>query len=98
MVRTSSIATSTCLTSAQRPQMSNGAPCRSQDDSSTDFVPDIVGEEFLPEIASHDCQTRIGIGAPRIRCKAIGLILESEVTVIIDQYQCVKTDLSISEV
>ena len=44
------------------------------------------------------CQTRIGIGAPRIRCIAIGLILESEVTVIIDQYQCVKTDVSISEV
>ena len=29
---------------------------------------------------------------------AIGLILESEVTVIVDQYQCVKTDVSISEV
>ena len=44
------------------------------------------------------CQTRIDIGAPRIRCEAIGLILESEVTVIVDQYQCVKTDVSISEV
>ena len=44
------------------------------------------------------CQTRIGIGALRIRCEAIGLILESEVTVIVDQYQCVKTDVSISEV
>ena len=29
---------------------------------------------------------------------AIGLILESEVTVIVDQYQYVKTDVSISEV
>ena len=29
---------------------------------------------------------------------AIGLILESKVTVIVDQYQCVKTDVSISEV
>ena len=28
----------------------------------------------------------------RINHLAIGLILESEVTVIVDQYQCVKTD------
>ena len=34
----------------------------------------------------------------RISHLAIGLILESEVTVIIDQYQCVKTDVSISKV
>ena len=36
----------------------------------------------------------------RISHLAIGLILESEVTVIVDQYQCVKTDMivSISEV
>ena len=27
---------------------------------------------------------------------AIGLILESEVTVIVDQYQCVKTDVIVS--
>ena len=27
---------------------------------------------------------------------AIGLILESEVTVIVDQYQCVKTDMNVS--
>ena len=30
----------------------------------------------------------------RISYLAIGLILESEVTVIVDQYQCVKTDVS----
>ena len=42
------------------------------------------------------CQTRIGIGAPHI-VRAIGLILESKVTVIVDQYQCVKTDVSISK-
>ena len=37
------------------------------------------------------CQTRIGIGVTqRISHLAIGLILESEVTVIVDQYQCVK--------
>ena len=47
-----------------------------------------------------DCQTRIGIGATQhISRVAIGLILESEVTVIVDQYQYVKTDVvSISEV
>ena len=37
------------------------------------------------------CQTRIGIGVTlRISHLAIGLILESKVTVIVDQYQCVK--------
>ena len=52
----------------------------------------------VPSISS-GCQTRIGIGmTQRISHFAIGLILESEVTVIIDQYQCVKTDVSISEV
>ena len=41
------------------------------------------------------CQTRIGIGVTqRISHFAIGLILEFEVTVIVDQYQCVKTDVS----
>ena len=45
------------------------------------------------------CQTRIGIGVLGvIGTVAICLILESEVTVIVDQYQCVKTDDSISEV
>ena len=38
------------------------------------------------------CQTRIGIGATwHISRAAIGLILESEVTVIVDQYQCVNS-------
>ena len=32
----------------------------------------------------------------RISHLAIGLILESEVTVIVDQYQCVKTDMNVS--
>ena len=50
--------------------------------------PRLIGYEQLP------CQTRIGIGVTqRISHLAIGLILESEVTVIVDQYQCVKTDL-----
>ena len=52
----------------------------------------------VPSISS-GCQTRIGIGVTqRISHFAIGLILESKVTVIVDQYQCVKTDVSISEV
>ena len=39
------------------------------------------------------CQTRIGIGVTLgMSHLAIGLILESEVTEIVDQYQCVKTD------
>ena len=50
-------------------------------------------------VQSTHCQTKIGIGVlQRIKNSAIGLILESEVTVIVDQYQCVKTDVSISEV
>ena len=32
----------------------------------------------------------------RISHLAIGLILESEVTVIVDQYQCVKADITVS--
>ena len=40
------------------------------------------------------CQTRIGIGVlPCIKHLAIGLILESKVTVNVDQYQYVKTDV-----
>ena len=49
--------------------------------------------EILTSDFTHWCQTRIGIGVTSHASHlAIGLILESEVTVIIDQYQCVKAD------
>ena len=54
---------------------------------------------WLELIGAHNLSTRIGIGMTlHISHLAIGLILESEVTVIVDQYQCVKAYVSISEV
>ena len=67
-------------------------------------VPQIIGHHKLSitnkmsekpqcqKLWRESCQTRIGIGVRHILRKLIGLILESEVTVIVDQFQCVKTD------